>query len=95
VLVDPDVLRALATQTVDAADSIDGADLPGVAARAADGLDRSTSQWAARLVATHLDQQCQRMQDGLTTMGQAVRGAGENYRVTDEDLAADLTRLWR
>jgi hypothetical protein len=35
------------------------------------------------------------MQDGLTTMGQAVRGAGENYRVTDEDLAADLTRLWR
>ncbi|MDY6810882.1 MAG: type VII secretion target [Actinomycetota bacterium] len=95
MLVDPDVLRSLSAQSAEAAAGIGTADVAGVTARAADGLNGSTTQWATRLIATHLHQQSESLVENMDAIGKAVRGAGDTFNVTDQDLAAGLNGLWR
>jgi hypothetical protein len=50
MLVDPDILRALAGQVETASSAIREADVGHKVTAAVDGLDGSTTQWAARLL---------------------------------------------
>ncbi|EKF23694.1 hypothetical protein C731_2318 [Mycolicibacterium hassiacum DSM 44199] len=85
--VDPQILRAFAGQVDIAAGTIREADVGGKTTRAADALDGSTTQWAARLVGAHLTETGNRIAESVDEMGVAVRGAGDSYEVTDADLA--------
>ncbi|UXA13162.1 hypothetical protein KXD97_04795 [Mycobacterium sp. SMC-8] len=85
--VDPDVLRAFAGQADIASGRIHEADVGGKVSSAADGLDRSTTQWAAGLVGAHVDQLAGQIAANVAEMGTAVRGAGNTYEVTDQGLA--------
>ena len=85
--VDPDVLRAFAGEVDIASARIHEADVGGKVASAADGLDGSTTQWAARLVGAHVRQLADQIAANVAEMGTAVRGAGNTYEVTDRGLA--------
>ncbi|OCH79059.1 hypothetical protein A9310_09960 [Gordonia sp. UCD-TK1] len=91
--VDPDVLRSLANQSDDAASGVLTADLGGKAQRAADGVDGSSTQWAARLVAMELRSRAESISDSMTAIGGAVRGAGNTFEVEDATLARTFERL--
>ncbi len=94
LLVDPDLLRAFAGQVDVASASIQEANVGTKASTAADGLPGSTTQWAARLVGAHLGEQAKAIADNVTKMGTAVRGAGNEYQVTDEALAGSFTGIF-
>ncbi|WP_369974190.1 type VII secretion target [Mycobacterium sp. 3519A] len=94
VLVDPEVLRAFAAQVDSAAASISGLDVSSVATTAADGLPASETQWAARQVGHHLGLAAKDIVKDITSMGQAVRGAGDRYEVDDTALAGIFTQLF-
>ena len=94
LLVDPEILSAFAGQVDVASDSIRGANVGTKAATAADSLQGSTTQWAARLIATHLGEQTTVIADNVTVMGSAVRGASRNYEVTDEALAGNFEGIF-
>lgn len=94
MLVDPEVLRAFAAQVDAAAAAIRGIDVGTTAAAAADGLPGSESQWSARQVGTHLGLAADDLVGDIAAMGRAVRGAGDRYEVTDEDLAGDFGQLF-
>ncbi|GAB3216530.1 WXG100 family type VII secretion target [Mycolicibacterium hippocampi] len=85
--VDPEVLRAFAGQVDTAAVRIREADVGTKVATAADGLDGSTTQWAARLVGAHVTEIVDQITTNVADMGTAVRGAANSYEVTDTDLA--------
>jgi hypothetical protein len=87
MLVDPDVLRAFAGQVETASVAIREADVGHKVTTAADGLDGSTTQWAARLVGAHVTEVADTIARNVNDMGVAVRGAGDCYEVTDSDLA--------
>lgn len=87
MLVDPDILRAFAGQVETASSAIREADVGRKVTTAADGLDGSTTQWAARLVGAHVTEQANAIATNVNEMGVAVRGAGDSYEVTDTDLA--------
>lgn len=91
--VDPDVLRSLANQADDAASALVTADLGGKAQRAADCVDGSSTQWAARLVAMELRSRAESISESITAIGAAVRGAGNTFEVEDEALAGTFERL--
>jgi uncharacterized protein YukE len=94
VLVNPDVLRAFATQVDTAAETISDIDLGGIATTAADGLPGSETQWATRQVGMTISQGATDLVNDITAMGQAVRGAGDRYEVADADLAEDFGWLF-
>ncbi|MDZ4269813.1 MAG: type VII secretion target [Mycobacterium sp.] len=94
MLVDPDVLRAFAAQVDAAAATISGIDVGTTATTAADGLPGSETQWAARHVGVHLGLIADDIANDVTSMGRAVRGAGDRYEVTDEGLAGDFKGLF-
>jgi hypothetical protein len=94
VLVDPDVLRAFADQVNIAANAIRSGDVGHRAATAADGLDGSTTQWAARLVGEHLGSLVKDIARNVDDMGTAVRGAGDKYEVTDSDLSTTFSGIF-
>jgi hypothetical protein len=87
VEVDPEILRAFAGQVDIASGLIREADVGTKVATAADGLDGSTTQWAARLVGAHVKQAAEQIATNVNEMGVAVRGAGDTYEVTDVGLA--------
>jgi len=94
LLVDPEVLRALAAQADGASSTISSADVAGKTTSAADGLPGSTTQWAARAVGEHLSQAAAKLADSVAKMGQAVRGAGDTYEVADDALAGNFDGLF-
>jgi len=94
VLVDPEVLHAFAGQVDTASSTIREADVGNKVSTAADGLPGSTTQWAARLVGAHVTEQANAIAANVTKMGQAVRGAGNTYEVTDSDLAGNFTEIF-
>ena len=92
--VDPEVLRAFAGQVDITARVIREADVGNTVATAADGVDGSTTQWAARLVGAHVTQVVEQIEAQFSAMGIAVRGAGDAYEVTDGDLAASFDGIF-
>ncbi|MCX8555772.1 type VII secretion target [Mycolicibacterium mucogenicum] len=85
--VDPEILRAFAAQVDVASGRIREADIGSKVSTAADGLDGSTTQWATRLVGTHVKQIADQIAADVNKMGVAVRGAGDKYEATDAGLA--------
>jgi uncharacterized protein YukE len=94
VEVDPEVLRAFAGQVDIASGRIREADVGTKVATAADGLDGSTTQWAARLVGAHVKEAAENIATNVNDMGTAVRGAGNTYEVTDGDLAGSFKGIF-
>jgi hypothetical protein len=94
VLVDPEILKAFAGQVETASSTILEADVGNKVATAADGLPSSTTQWAARLVGGHVTEQANAIAANVSEMGQAVRGAGNAYEVTDADLAGSFKGIF-
>jgi len=94
VEVDPDILRAFAGQVDIAAGLIREADIGSKVAAAADGLDGSTAQWAARLVGAHVKEIAEEIAKQVDDMGAAVRGAGNTYEVTDAGLADSFKEIF-
>jgi hypothetical protein len=94
VLVNPELLRAFASQVDNAAAEISGLDVGKVASTAADGLPGSDTQWAARLVGEHLGSVATDIVSDIGAVGRAVRGAGDRYEVDDATLAGDFKGLF-
>ena len=94
MLVDPEILRAFAGQVATASTAIREADVGNKVSTAADGLPGSTTQWATRLVGGHVTEQANAIAASVTKMGEAVRGAGDRYEVTDNDLAESLKGIF-
>ena len=92
--VDPEILRALAGQADSAAAVIAAADIGDTTSKAADGLPGSTTQWAVRAVGEHFSTVADQLADNVAKLGQAVRGAGDAYEVTDDALAGALDGLF-
>jgi hypothetical protein len=94
MLVDPEMLRAVAGQTEVTSSMIAEADVGTKVSTAADGLSGSTTQWAARLVGRHVAEQANAIATNVTMMGQAVKGAGNTYEVTDSELAGSFKGIF-
>ncbi|OCB14189.1 hypothetical protein A5717_11325 [Mycolicibacterium porcinum] len=94
MLVDPDMLRGLADQVQVASTTITSADVGTKTQSAADGLPGATTQWAVRSVGEHFSQMATKLADNVAKMGQAVRGAGDAFEVTDDALANDFDGLF-
>jgi uncharacterized protein YukE len=92
--VDPQILRALAGQVDSVAGVITSADIGSKATTAADGLPGSTTQWAAHTVGAHFTDMATKLADNVTKMGQAVRGAGDAFEVSDDALAGAFDGLF-
>ena len=92
--VDPEILRAFAGQVDAASGLIREADVSTKAATAADCLDGSTTQWAARLVGAHVKAVADEIAASVGAMGAAVRGAGNAYEVTDTELAGSFNGIF-
>ena len=94
MLVDPEVLRAFASQVDTAAAAISGPNVRAVATSSADGVAGSATQWAVRQVGHHLGLVTKDIAEDITAMGSAVRGAGDRYEVDDAALADCFERLF-
>jgi hypothetical protein len=94
VLVVPEILRAFAGQVATASTTIREADVGNKVSTAVDGLPGSTTQWAAPLVGGHVTEQANTIATSVTRMGEAVRGAGDRYEVSDNDLADSLKGIF-
>lgn len=94
MLVDPEILRAFAGRVDDSSSTVREADAGHKVSTAADGLPGSATQWAARLVGGHLAERAEAIATNLTEMGQAVRGAGDTYEVTDAELAGSFEEVF-
>ena len=70
------------------------ADVGNKVATAADGLDGSTTQWAARLVGEHVKEVADKIATNVNNMGTAVRGAAGTYEVNDADLAGSFKGIF-
>ncbi|MDG4663392.1 type VII secretion target [Mycobacterium sp. 236(2023)] len=94
MMVNPDLLRAFAGQVDTTSASIAEANVGTTVSAAADGLPGSTTQWAARLVGTHVGEQAKAIADNVAKMGTAVRGTGDSYEVTDDALAGNFKGIF-
>lgn len=94
MLVDPEILRAFAGQVDAASSAIREADVGRRVNTAADGLDGSATQWAARLVGAHVAERVDVIAANLTELAQAVRGAGNTYEVTDSALSGSFDSVF-
>jgi Excreted virulence factor EspC, type VII ESX diderm len=94
VLVDPEVLRAFAAEVDAVAVTMSGLDVGGAATTAADGVNGSDTQWAARQAGRHLGLAAKDIGRDIDYMGSAVRGAGDRYEVDDAALAGLFTQLF-
>lgn len=94
MLVDPDMLRAFASQVDAVATSIGDLDVGNLSTTSADGLPGSSTQWAAREVGHHLGLAAKDIANDIGAMGSAVRGAGERYEVEDATLAGAFKHLF-
>lgn len=94
MLVDPEILRAFAGQVDSVSAAITAADVGTKVSSAGDGLAGSTTQWAARSVGEHFSTMTTQLADNVRKMGQAVRGAGDTFEVTDDALAGSFDGLF-
>jgi uncharacterized protein YukE len=94
MLVDPQILRSFAAQVDAASASIRAADVEHKTETAADGLPGSTTQWATRAVGQHFAQVAAKLAENVSRMGEAVRGAGNKFEVTDDALASGFDGLF-
>jgi uncharacterized protein YukE len=94
MLVDPQILRAFAGQVNVAATEITNADIGHTVSSAADGLPGSTTQWAVHSVGDHFSQEAAKLATNVARLGQAVRGAGDKFEVTDDVLASGFDGLF-
>ncbi|MDG4665529.1 type VII secretion target [Mycobacterium sp. 236(2023)] len=94
MLVNPSLLRAFAEQVNTAASAIAATNIGTTAETAGDGLPGSETQWAARQVGVHLRLIAEDIANDIAAMGEAVRGMGDSYEVTDEALAGNFTKLF-
>lgn len=94
MLVNPELLRAFAGQVDQASTAMKDLNVDGVASGAADGLPGSSTQWATRQVGDHVYLAAKDIIDDVTSMGFAVRGAGDTYEVEDGALAEGFKRLF-
>ena len=94
LMVDPDILRAFAGQVDTTSTVIADGDAGAKVSTAADGLPGSTTQWAARLVGTHVGDQAAALAADVGRIGSAVRGSAGDYEVTDSDLAKNFQGLF-
>lgn len=94
MLVDPAVLRAFAGQVNTVAGVISRADIGNEVSTSAAALPGSTSQWAAHSVGAHFSVMAAKLAKNVTTMGTAVRGAGDTYEVADDALAGQFDGLF-
>lgn len=78
----------------EASSAIAGLDVGEGANAGGDALPGSETQWASRQIATHLDLIAKDISGDMAGLGHAVRGAGDRYEVTDDDLAADFKDLF-
>lgn len=92
--VDPEVLRAFAGQVNSTSTEIGETQAATAVSTAADGMPGSTTQWAARLVGSHVSGQVEAIAAGVALMGDAVRGAGNDYAVTDAALAQSFQGIF-
>jgi len=94
MLVNPELLRGFASQVDRAASTLSGVNVDGTAKSAADGLPGSATQWATQQVGDHVYLAGKDIVDDVSSMGIAVRGAGDRYEVEDGALADGFTRLF-
>ena len=94
MLVDPQLLREFAGQVNVAATEISKADIGRTVSSAADGLQGSTTQWAVHSVGDHFSQEAAKLATNVTRLGEAVRGAGDKFEVTDDALSRGFDRLF-
>lgn len=94
MLVDPEVLKAFASEVDAAAAALGSLDVGVAATTSADGLSGSSTQWAARQVGRHLGLSAQDIANDIAAMADAVRGAGDRYQVEDADLAGTFKHLF-
>ncbi|OBB72180.1 type VII secretion target [Mycobacterium sp. 852014-52144_SCH5372336] len=92
--VDPEILKAFAGQVDTVSSLIREADVGHKVSDAADGLPGSATQWAARLLGEHVTERVDAIAANVSKMGEAVRGAGNTYEVTDSDLAGHFKRIF-
>lgn len=92
--VEPELLRAFAGQVETASSIVVEADVGNKVSTASDGMPGSTLQWAARLVGRRVTEQVNLIATNVSEMGDAVRGAGNTYEVTDSDLAGSLEGIF-
>ena len=94
MLVDPDLLRAVADQTAITSSIVRETQAGTKVTTAADGLPGSTTQWAVRLLGDHVKEQAEAISMNVAELGTAVRGASNTYEVTDAELEASLKRVF-
>lgn len=94
MLVNPDLLRGFAEQVGRAASTLNGVNIEGTAKSAADGVPGSATQWATHQVGDHVYLAAKNIIDDVSSMGMAVRGAGDQYEVEDGALADGFKRLF-
>lgn len=94
MFVDPTILKAFAGSVDHASALVRDADAGKKVTTAADGLNGSTTQWAARMIGANVNAAFTAIGDQLTNEAKAVRGTGETFHVKDEDLAAAFNKLW-
>ena len=76
-----------------ASTAIREADVGHKVSTAADGLEGSTTRWAAQLVGAHMTAIADNLAENVGHMGVAVRGAGDRYEVTDSDLVSTFAGI--
>jgi hypothetical protein len=84
----------LAGQVDAAAGVITVTDVGAATSTAAEGLPGSTTQWGVRTVGEHFSTMADQLVLNVTKLGQAVRGAGDAFDVTDDALAGTLDGLF-
>ncbi|MBA0048861.1 hypothetical protein MLB1_21395 [Mycobacteroides sp. LB1] len=94
MLVDPKILRAFAGSVDHASSLVHDADVGKKVTTAADGLNGSATQWAARTIGANVSTAFDKIADGLKREAAAVRGTGDTFQVKDEDLAGTFKTLW-
>jgi len=94
VLIDPKILKAFAGRVDHASQLVQTADVGKRVTTSADGLDGSTTQWAARVIGASVTTAFDKIADGLNKEAAAVRGTGDTFQVADENLAGTFKTLW-
>jgi uncharacterized protein YukE len=94
MLVDPQILKTFAGQVDVASAEIAKADVGRTVSTAADGLQGSTTQWAVHSVGEQFSQAAAKLATNVAHLGEAVRGAGNKFEVTDDALASGFDGLF-
>lgn len=94
MLVDPEILRAFAGHVDVVSGRIASAGVGPITTSASDGLPGSSTQWAARSVGEHLTLVADRLAQNVARTGEAVRGAGDTFEVTDASLSDSFDGLF-